>query len=143
MAFDAKIPLATIPDIQQKVKRLTIERRRRARAKVHWRLCFSLPGRSDLVWTVTEDLSSQGFYCIAKGLFVPGEIRKCALIMPTCDRSRGATAIQVACRVRVLRVDALQEVGMHGVACAIEDYSLTSATGKELITLGPTPETVS
>jgi len=107
-----------------------VERRRRARAKVHWNLYFTLPGTSELVRTITHDLSSQGFYCITNGGFVAGEMRECTLIVPTHDPHGGNPALPVVCRVRVVRVEVLDEGGICGVGCAIEDYRFAGSTSE-------------
>jgi hypothetical protein len=98
------------------------ERRRRARVQVHWPICFIRPGATENVETVTHDLSSDGFYCLANTAFVPGEIRECTLGVPMHHSNSGDRARPVLCRVRVIRVEALGEDGFYGVGCQIEDF---------------------
>ena len=104
------------------------ERRRQARAKVRWTLYFATPGSSELIPTITHDLSCQGFYCIASGGFIPGETRDCTLMIPYTGRSGGFSAL--VCRVRVIRVEVLGDGGLCGVGCAIEEYHFTSSHPK-------------
>ncbi|MBZ5621849.1 MAG: PilZ domain-containing protein [Acidobacteriia bacterium] len=101
---------------------LVRERRRRARVQVHWPLCFMRPGTTQIVETVTHDLSSDGFYCLTNIAFVPGEIRECTLGVPMHHPNNGDRVRPVLCRVRVIRVEALGDDGFYGVGCRIEDY---------------------
>jgi len=98
------------------------ERRRRARVQVHWPIRFIRAGTAEIVETVTHDLSSDGFYCLANTAFVPGEIRECTLGVPMHNANNGDRVRPVLCRVRVIRVEALGEDGFYGLGCRIEDY---------------------
>jgi hypothetical protein len=98
------------------------ERRKRARMEVHWPLCFSLPGTAGLLETVTHNLSSDGFYCLAGTIFIPGEIRECTLGVPTHHPHCEVRVLPLKCKVRVIRVEALGGNGLFGVGCRIEDY---------------------
>ena len=103
------------------------ERRRRSRVQVHWPVCFIRPDTTALVETVTHDLSSDGFYCLASTAFVPGEIRECTLGVPVHHPKGGDHVRPVLCRVRIIRVEALGEDGSYGVGCRIEDYRFISS----------------
>lgn len=103
------------------------DRRKRARVQVHWPVCFIRTGTSGCVETVTHDLSSDGFYCLADTAFVPGEIRECTLSVPMHRPYSGDRVRPVLCRVRVIRVEALGEDGAYGVGCRIEDYRFASS----------------
>ena len=81
------------------------ERRKRSRVQVHWPVRFTRTDTADHVETVTHDLSSDGFYCLANTSFVPGEIRECTLGVPMHRPNTGERP--VLCRVRVIRVEAL------------------------------------
>ena len=97
------------------------ERRRRTRVLVRWPLLFrDVPGAA--VDTVTENLSSEGFYCLTSKPFVPGDLRTCTLSAPAYRPDDGSWVILVECQVRVVRVQALSESGMYGMGCRIEDY---------------------
>ena len=103
------------------------ERRRRSRVQVHWPVCFIIRmSTADCVRTVTHDLSSDGFYCLANTPFIPGEIRECVLGVPMHRSHSGDQVRTVHCRVRVIRVEALGEDGTYGVGCQIEDYHFSS-----------------
>jgi hypothetical protein len=110
---------------------LPIERRRRARAQVHWPVVFAGPredGLEEVIRSVTHDLSSNGFYCIANVTFVPGETRECTLVVPTHNPFGGPPVMPVTCRVRVIRVEAVGEAGLYGVGFRIEDYRFGPAS---------------
>jgi hypothetical protein len=100
------------------------DRRSRTRAEVHWPVSFSLPGTTEIVRTVTRDLSSAGFYCILNASFIPGESRDCTLAVPTNQPHNGLRALVVRCQVRVVRVELSAESGSSGVGCQIIDYRL-------------------
>ncbi|MGO9971174.1 MAG: PilZ domain-containing protein [Bryobacteraceae bacterium] len=106
---------------------LSVERRKRVRARVHWPLYFSLPGTAEQVQTITQDLSSNGFYCVANAKFVPGEARECTLLVPTHHPNGGDPALPVLCKVRVIRVEVLAEAGFYGVGFQIEDYRFVNS----------------
>jgi hypothetical protein len=88
---------------------------------VRWPLLFR-DAPAAVVDTVTENLSSDGFYCLTAVPFVPGDIRFCTLTAPACDPEDSRGMILVECRVRVVRVQALSERGLFGMGCRIEDY---------------------
>ena len=128
MALDPRHHLPVFlgfPELPQKTT--SIERRRRVRAQVHWPVCFTRPGTTELVRTMTHDLSSHGFYCITSAGFVPGEIRECTLVVPTHHPNGGKPMMPVLCKVRVVRVEVLGEGGLCGVGCEIEDYRFANS----------------
>jgi hypothetical protein len=89
---------------------------------VHWPIRILQSGSVDGEETVTHDLSSEGFYFVAKSAaFLPGEIRSCILSMPSHDH-RDDRLLPVECQARVIRVEARAETGSVGVGCRIEDY---------------------
>jgi hypothetical protein len=98
------------------------ERRKRLRARVHWAISFFRLDNSDTVETVTQNLSSDGFYCRVNTVFVPGEVYPCILSVPTHYPYGGNQVQPVQCRVRVIRVEVLGAEDSYGVACRIEDY---------------------
>lgn len=111
------------------------ERRKRTRIQVHWPIYFLRPGSSEFVETVTHDLSSEGFYCLADTAFIPGEIRECTLGVPVHHPNGTAQVRPVLCRVRVIRVEALRDDGFYGVGCRIEDYRFISLESRQIGTV--------
>ena len=104
------------------------ERRRRTRLRVHWLLRLHKANATEAVETVTHDLSSDGFYCLAKTSFVPGESLTCTLGVPTRHPNGAARLVSVECRARIVRVEAAPG-GLFGVACRIEEYRLLYPAG--------------
>jgi hypothetical protein len=102
-------------------------RRKRTRAQLHWPLCFSLKGTTETVQTMTLDLSSDGFYCVANARFVPGEARHCTLLVPTHHPGGENSPLHVLCKVRIIRVEVTAERGFYGIGCQIMDYRLVNS----------------
>ncbi|HEY6989961.1 MAG TPA: PilZ domain-containing protein [Bryobacteraceae bacterium] len=98
------------------------ERRKRARTRLHWPVLLFRNHTAEAIESITRDLSSGGFYCLAKVPFTPGELLTCTLKVPTHDPNGKHLERSLECKVRVMRVE-LQEGGeMFGIACRIEDY---------------------
>jgi PilZ domain len=102
------------------------DRRKRTRAQVHWPLSF-LSGTAEIIQTMTHNISSDGFYCIANARFVPGETRDCMLAVPTHSPHSDSPALPVRCKIRVIRVEMFAEGGFCGVGCQIVDYRFVGA----------------
>lgn len=95
----------------------------RARTQVHWPVLL-LPDRTaHAIETVTQNLSSGGFYCFSPTALTPGESLLCTLRLPAYDPIDEQHALALECRVRVMRAEAAAE-GFFGIACRIEDYRL-------------------
>jgi len=99
------------------------ERRRRVRARVRWTVLFR-QRHGEALESVTENLSSQGFYCLSQTPIASGEVLPCWLTIPTYDPSAEQATVILECRVRVLRSEAGSSAGLYGLACRIEDYHL-------------------
>ena len=133
----ASLPINRLPsDVEMPEspeKARSLNRRKRTRAQLHWPLSFALTGTAETVQTITQDLSSDGFYCIANARFVPGEARHCTLLVPTHHPGGENSPLHVLCKVRIIRVEVTGERGFYGVGCQIMDYRLVnSARGVEL-----------
>lgn len=101
------------------------ERRKRTRVSVHWPLLLRREGASEDIETMTENLSSSGFYCFSPKPVTIGERLRCRLTAPSYDPKGDRREIELDCRAMVLRVEAAAD-GSFGVACRIEDYRLAS-----------------
>jgi hypothetical protein len=77
----------------------------------------------DVVTTITQNLSSQGFYCLSKERFAVGERLLCILHIPSSDLGGGG---HLECRVEVVRIEENAADGQYGVACRTEDYRFTA-----------------
>ena len=98
------------------------ERRRRLRADVHW--AVSLLGCSSRgpIESVTDNLSSDGFYCRCDELFVAGEFLECIISIPAHSRNGHPECLALRCLVQVVRVELLAAGGRCGIGCHIEGY---------------------
>lgn len=107
-----------VPDMAKSVH---AERRSSGRVSVHWPV-FLYPNKSgeDAVQTITENLSSQGFYCLSRKPFSVGELLLCTLQIPMNDFGAGASHLE--CQVRVVRVEKDAPADQYGIGCRIEDY---------------------
>ena len=126
-------PSDTIP-VYLKINSLApkpMDRRRRVRMQVHWPLRFLRSDLLEAVETVTSDLSSEGFYCLANTPFVPGELRVCTLGVPTNYPRSGERMLTVECKVRIVRAQ-LRDDGLYGVGCHIEDYRFVDIIPSDL-----------
>jgi hypothetical protein len=98
------------------------ERRLQRRLALHWRLRLSC-GPVGPLETRTENLSSQGFYCILETPLVPGDVVTCDITIPSYSSSDPRSS-SIACQAEVIRVEAVGTEWGFGVACRILDYSL-------------------
>jgi hypothetical protein len=99
------------------------ERRKRSRTQVHWRVLLLREGGLDAIETVTQNLSSIGFYCFAPMPLTPGVSLLCSLRVPAHDPNGEERSLALECRVQVMRAEAATQ-GLYGIACRIEDYHL-------------------
>jgi PilZ domain len=103
------------------------ERRMRVRTMLHWPIMFFRNGSGEAVESVTQNLSSSGFYCHSRVAITPGESLHCALTIPSHDPSGHEKARVLECRVRVTRVEPGLTEHTFGIACQIQDYHLAVA----------------
>jgi len=97
------------------------ERRRRARATLHWIVYMKRPSLETQVRAETLNLSSDGFYCLAPRPFLAGETLECTIVLPPSDH--GEEERRLSGRATVLRVEPAG-APQFGIACRLEDYSL-------------------
>jgi hypothetical protein len=101
---------------------LSGDRRKRQRLALHWTVrLFSQLGSAS-VESITENLSTEGLYCISTKQFKTGERLRCEIVIP--DALGLDAPIVIECHVTVQRVE-YQRSGF-GLGCHIEDYSLSS-----------------
>lgn len=97
------------------------ERRKWGRVNVHWPIVlFPSQSGEDAVQTITENLSSQGFYCLSRKPFTVGELLLCTIQIPVNDFGAGASHLE--CQVRVVRVEKEAADDQYGIGCRMEDY---------------------
>ena len=97
------------------------ERRKRKRVALHWPVRFFRQPATQSVDSVTDNLSSDGFYCAVKEPFQVGDRLKCVI---RCGGSLDdlESAVRLECHVRVMRVEDLYSG--FGLGCHIDDYAL-------------------
>jgi len=106
------------------------ERRKWARTHVHWPVLLLRNHGADGIDTVTQNLSSNGFYCLSPEPLKPGESLMCTLKLPAHDPKGEERTLALECTVMVMRAEAASE-GFFGIACRIDDYHLIrSGPGK-------------
>ena len=98
------------------------DRRNRQRVALHWPVHLSRTASAPMVESTTDNLSSEGFYCIANEPFQVGERLQCEIIIPAGTFGHTETTVRLQCHVTVRRVDDLDT--SFGFGCHIEDYVL-------------------
>ena len=104
------------------------ERRVRGRLALRWPVCLTRQETGEPIHVKTENLSSQGFYCLCAEPFAVGEQLDCRLVIPWQKRRYGRPNLVLACRVRVVRVETEAAGDLFGVAFQIENYSVVTAS---------------
>ena len=99
------------------------DRRKRKRVAVHWPVRLFRTGRPSVPST-TENLTSEGLYCIIQEPFKPGERLQCEIVIPAGSFGSAESFIRLQCHVTVRRVEHLRRG--FGLGCHIEDYTLLS-----------------
>ena len=99
----------------------TSDRRKRPRVALHWPVRLFRQAEGSSVESTTENLTSEGLYCITKEPFKPGERLQCEIIVPAAGLGLEAPVV-LECHVTIRRVEQLP--GGFGLGCHIEEYSL-------------------
>jgi PilZ domain len=102
-------------------------RRKHTRVPLKWPVRLIRQPGGPSVETTTENLSSEGLYCITSEPFKPGERLQCEILVPAESFGVFETPLRLQCRVIITRVESLRLIGAFGLGCQIEDYTL--ATG--------------
>jgi PilZ domain-containing protein len=103
---------------------LRTERRARARTQVHWPVLLLRDRGGSAIETITQNLSSTGFYCLSSAGLTPGERLFCTMRVPAHDPHQDGRAISLECTAVVMRSELMAD-GEFGIACRIEDYHLS------------------
>jgi PilZ domain len=106
------------------------DRRNRPRVALHWPVRLFRKFEGPPVASTTENLSSEGLYCITSEPFKPGERLQCEIVIPGESFGFSESSIRMQCHVTVRRVEPLDRG--FGLGCHIEDYTL--ATGLPPVT---------
>jgi hypothetical protein len=106
------------------------ERRKRKRIALHWPVHLYRDQGSPQIESTTENLSSNGFFCVSTEPFQLGEQLQCVIVIPAGAFGYSDTRVRLQCRVRVIRVE--NQHNSYGLGCCIEDYELLKNTPSEL-----------
>jgi len=106
------------------------ERRKRKRIALHWPVRLYRTSGSPSVDSATENLTSNGFYCVSTEPFQVGERLQCVIAIPAGAFGYSDSRVRLQCRVRVTRVENQRD--SFGLGCCIEDYELLTNSGNEL-----------
>jgi PilZ domain-containing protein len=101
------------------------DRRKRPRVALHWPVRLFRQPEGQSIESTTENLSSQGLYCIASEPFKPGERLQCEIFIPGESLGFSESSIRLQCQITVTRLELLDSG--FGLGCHVEDYTL--ATG--------------
>ena len=100
------------------------ERRLHQRVRVRWPLSLlTKHGKNGVLSTVTENLSSQGFFCVVDEALATGERVECILKFPL--RIEPGSPRSLRCEAEVVWVRLL-DGGRFGIGCRIQDYTFVA-----------------
>src|SRR5215471_14372378 len=80
--------------------------RKRKRVAVHWPVRLFEPMGNKSVESMTENLSSEGFYCLSSRTFKIGERLRCEIVIPEATLGLDGPIV-LECQVAVRRVEDL------------------------------------
>ena len=108
--------------------RPAVERRLHQRIRLRWPLSI-LKETADsdtarVVTTVTENLSSRGFWCVLDETLAAGEHFACILDFP-CRRDPEPECQALRCQAQVVWVRTMAD-GRFGIGCRIDDYTVVA-----------------
>jgi hypothetical protein len=99
------------------------DRRGRRRLKLPYSIVLHRQGDAVGVETTTENISSDGFYCISEQPFSPNETLECDVVIPDQEASPEKSLV-LHCRAEVIRVMADGLGPGYGLACRLTDYTI-------------------
>jgi hypothetical protein len=100
----------------------------RERVTLRCAVSITVSGRDRKLQAVTENLGSDGFYCVLTENPAPGESFETEILLPTGSPWTDRAGAKLLCLAHVKRVD---EKGPHlyGVDFSINDYTIVTASG--------------
>ncbi|MGO4885154.1 MAG: PilZ domain-containing protein [Bryobacteraceae bacterium] len=99
-----------------------VERRACPRVPLQWALSIRRQEREEpVISSITENLSSHGFFCLADRPLAAGENVACVIKLPFPRELPASRALY--CQAQVVWVRAAED-GRFGIACRIDDYSV-------------------
>jgi hypothetical protein len=98
------------------------DRRRRARLQLQLPVQFHRDNAESPIYGTTQNMSSEGLFCLSHACFTPGESILCSIECPAYAPDMPERKLLITCRVRVLRTVLGADQEVNGVACRIEDF---------------------
>jgi hypothetical protein len=98
------------------------ERRKRKRIALHWPVRLFRDPATPSIESTTQNLTSNGFYCVSTQPFNLGERLECIIAIPAGSFGYAESPMCLQCRVRVARIEDQRDG--FGLGCYIEDYDL-------------------
>jgi len=123
MANSSDAPVAQLDDMTPLV---AWERRRKIRVPLRWTAYLIPSGTATRIQTTTRDINSDGFYCCVDQPLMLGERIDCVIVVPT-HGSHPEDVVYLKCLARVVRAEEIEAGQRFGLACQIEDYTVTRA----------------
>src|SRR5579863_3321387 len=105
----------------------TQERRKRKRISLRWPIHLYRDENAPSIDSTTENLTSNGFYCVSKEPFRVGEQLECTIDIPSGAFGYADAPVRLQCRVKVVRIE--DQTDRFGLGCYIEDYELLMSPG--------------
>jgi len=103
-----------------------LDRRCRPRLRLALPLVLFRPGQMDRIETTTEDVSCDSLYFVSGLPFSPDDRLECELLIPgDALSSVPEDDLCLRCGVRVVRVEERARQLGFGVACRLEDYTIS------------------
>lgn len=102
------------------------DRRNRKRVAVRWPVRLFREAEKKFVESTTENLSSEGLYCITKTTFKLGERLICEIALPGKSLGFPESPIRLQCHITVRRVESVPNG--FGLGCHIEDYAVKTVS---------------
>ena len=101
------------------------DRRKRKRVSLRWPV--KVLRRSGIQWIEgqTENLTSEGLYCVSSEPFQLGERLQCIIIIPVGSFGNSKSPVVLKCGVTVTRVEAIPSG--FGLGCHIDNYVLINS----------------
>ncbi len=101
------------------------ERRRMARLPLQLLLRMSVPGRSEVSYAETKNVSAGGiFFTTADRELAPGQELECVMVLPE-QITHLNLPVLIGCRGKILRIQEVQPQSFIGVAMEISSYDFS------------------
>jgi hypothetical protein len=100
-----------------------VERRKYERLPLRLPVRF-INERASSASCFTENISTEGFYCVSPDAFVPGDLLEVELLLPAHNPGRREKRVRLKCQAQVVRIDSTWLGAGFGLGCRIETYRL-------------------